>query len=172
MRPGVILFWCLAAPLVASALAVIVARNPLRSALFLVAHMLVIAVVFLSLSAQYVAAVQVVVYAGAIMVLFLFVIMLLNLGGGVPPQGSRWGVGAGLLMSAGMAALLVGTGVWRQGLAAGKATAATVSRGGSAQAIGYALFDPDLPWLFPFEVASVLLVVAVVGAIVLAKRNL
>jgi NADH-quinone oxidoreductase subunit J len=171
MRPGLVLFWVLAAPLVVSALLVVVSRNPLRSALFLVAHMLLIAAMFLSLSAQYLAAVQVVVYAGAIMVLFLFVIMLLNLGGASGGQkGIGWIAGAG--MGAALAALVIGTGVWRVGLHAGKATAKSLSQGGTVQSVGIALFDPELPWLFSFEVASVLLLAAVIGAIVLAKRKL
>ncbi len=171
MRPGVIAFWILALPLVVSALLVVVSRNPMRSALFLVAHMLLIAAMFLSLTAQYVAAVQVVVYAGAIMVLFLFVIMLLNLSGtGGGERGAGWATG--IAMSAGLAALLIAMGVWRAGLHAGKATAKSLSVGGTAQSIGFTLFDPELPWMFPFEVASVVLLVSVIGAIVLAKRRL
>ncbi len=171
MRPGVLMFWALALPLVVSAVMVVASRNPMRSALYLVAHMLLIAAMFLSLSAQYVAAVQVIVYAGAIMVLFLFVIMLLNLSGkGVLERGAGWLFG--MAMSAGLAALMVGAGVWRHGLHAGKATAKSLSAGGTAQSIGFTLFDPELPWLFPFEVASVLLLTAVVGAVVLAKRKL
>jgi NADH-quinone oxidoreductase subunit J len=168
----VLVFWCIAFPLVATALAVVITRNPLRSALALVAHMLLLAALFLSLSAQYVAAVQVIVYAGAIMVLFLFVIMLLNLGGAGAARRDGLGTKVGAGLGVALALALIGSGAWRNGLHAGKATARTVSGGGTAQAIGYALFDPDLPWLFPFEVASVVLVAAVVGAVVLAKRRL
>ena len=171
MRPGVITFWVLALPLVVFALLVVTSRNPMRSALFLVAHMLLMAGMFLSLSAQYIAAVQIIVYAGAIMVLFLFVIMLLNLSGrGGGERGLGWITG--IAMSAGLAALLAGTGVWRMGLHAGKATAKSLSVGGTAKSIGFALFDPELPWLFPFEAASVILLLAVVGAVFLAKRKL
>ncbi len=172
MRPGVLIFWLLAVPMVACALLVITSRNPLRSALFLVAHMMLLAGMFLSLSAQYVAAVQVVVYAGAIMVLFVFVIMLLNLGGSQKMDAAGLGWALGIAMSLGLAALFVGTGVWKSGLHAGKATAKTLAQGGTAQAVGFALFDPELPWLFPFEVASIVLLMAAVGAIVLAKRKL
>src|SRR5437588_5728507 len=75
-----LLFWLLAATSVGSAILVVANKNPVRSALFLVVNFFVLAVFYLTLSAQFIAAVQVIVYAGAIMVLFLFVIMLLNLG--------------------------------------------------------------------------------------------
>src|SRR2546421_7977399 len=80
MSGSMILFWILAAVSVGSALLVVANTNPVRSALFLVVNFFVLAVLYLTLSAQFIAAVQVIVYAGAIMVLFLFVIMLLNLG--------------------------------------------------------------------------------------------
>src|SRR2546423_12241546 len=75
-----IVFWILAVVSVVSALLVITNPNPVRSALFLVLTFLCVAVFYVTLSAQFIAAVQIIVYAGAIMVLFLFVIMLLNLG--------------------------------------------------------------------------------------------
>src|SRR5687768_220530 len=77
---SLILFWILALVSVGSAMLVVVNKNPVRSALFLVVNFFVLAVLYLTLSAQFIAAVQIIVYAGAIMVLFLFVIMLLNLG--------------------------------------------------------------------------------------------
>src|ERR1041384_8288390 len=80
MSADLLFFWILAAISVASAVLVVANRNPVRSALFLVVNFFVLAVFYLTLSAQFIAAVQVIVYAGAIMVLFLFVIMLLNLG--------------------------------------------------------------------------------------------
>src|ERR1041385_9016390 len=80
MSADLLFFWILAAISVASAVLVVANRNPVRSALFLVVNFFVLSVFYLTLSAQFIAAVQVIVYAGAIMVLFLFVIMLLNLG--------------------------------------------------------------------------------------------
>src|ERR1051326_3325632 len=74
------LFWILALTSVSSAILVVANKNPVRSALFLVLNFFVLALLYITLSAQFIAAVQVIVYAGAIMVLFLFVIMLLNLG--------------------------------------------------------------------------------------------
>src|SRR5271165_4000781 len=81
-----IVFWILALIAVFSALMVITNPNPVRSALFLVVTFICVAVFYVTLSAQFIAAVQIIVYAGAIMVLFLFVIMLLNLG---TPQALR-----------------------------------------------------------------------------------
>src|SRR5579872_5517390 len=77
---GMITFWVLAIISVCSALLVVANRNPVRSALFLVVNFFVLSVFYFTLGAQFIGAVQVIVYAGAIMVLFLFVIMLLNLG--------------------------------------------------------------------------------------------
>src|SRR5215831_3245908 len=75
-----VLFWILAVVSVVASIMMVVTRNPVRSALFLVVTFLCVAVFYITLSAQFIAAVQIIVYAGAIMVLFLFVIMLLNLG--------------------------------------------------------------------------------------------
>src|SRR5262245_16346432 len=81
-----ILFWILAVVSVGASIAMVATRNPVRSALFLVVTFLCVAVFYVMLTAQFLAAVQIIVYAGAIMVLFLFVIMLLNLGA---PQALR-----------------------------------------------------------------------------------
>src|SRR5579862_7923180 len=75
-----VLFWILAVISVVASIMMVVTRNPVRSALFLVVTFLCVAVYYVTLAAQFIAAVQIIVYAGAIMVLFLFVIMLLNLG--------------------------------------------------------------------------------------------
>lgn len=172
MTNHLIAFWVLAAAAVGSALAVVAQRNPVRSALFLVGHMLILAALFLTLSAQFVAAVQVIVYAGAIMVLVLFTIMLLNLGAG---GGDRRRRGASYVTAAILAMALALTmtagAVWRSGLHAAGATAKSVSSGGAVETIGYALYDPELQWLFPFELTSILLLTAVVGAVVLARRR-
>src|SRR5215472_273723 len=80
MSTNLVFFWILALISVGSAIYMVQTQNPVRSALFLVVTFLCVAVFYVTLSAQFIAAVQVIVYAGAIMVLFLFVIMLLNLG--------------------------------------------------------------------------------------------
>lgn len=151
----------------------ILQENPVRSALFLVLVMFCLAVLYLTLNAAFIAAVQVVVYAGAIMVLFIFVIMLLNLGapGAVPdrlkPQTILGGPLVGLILVAVLASLLavVPAALYP------KHTTLTGDLIG-ADAIGRTLFDPSNPWLFPFEVVSILLLVAAVGAVMLAKKRI
>ena len=168
-----ILFWILAVASVSSAMLVVLNKNPVRSALFLVLNFFVLAVLYLTLSAQFIAAVQIIVYAGAIMVLFLFVIMLLNLGA---PEAlvERGGLQtpAALFLGLIFLAALTAAGAVSAGLGASSATPATLHSGGSVEAVGIALFDGTKPWLFPFEVTSILLLVGIVGAIMLAKRRI
>jgi NADH-quinone oxidoreductase subunit J len=166
-------FYALAAVSVVSAIMVVANRNPVRSAISLVVNLFVLAVFYVTLSAEYIAVVQVIVYAGAIMVLFLFTIMLLNLGA---PEAlrERGGLQApiaallaliffGLLLSAGSLGGLVKPVA---------ATAQTLRTGGTVETIGKALFDPAQPWLFPFELTSVILLMGVVGSVILAKRRI
>lgn len=167
------LFWLLAAVSVCSAVLVVLHRNPVRSALFLVVNFFVLAVLYLTLSAQFIAAVQVIVYAGAIMVLFLFTIMLLNLGAPAAPADTRSiQKPVAIVLALAFVTILTGTGMVSSGMAASHATRDTLATGGTVQAVGLALFDANQPWLFPFEVTSLLLLVGVVGAIVMAKRRL
>jgi NADH-quinone oxidoreductase subunit J len=168
-----VLFWILAVTSVGSAMLVVLNKNPVRSALFLVLNFFVLAVLYLTLSAQFIAAVQVIVYAGAIMVLFLFVIMLLNLGA---PEllVEKGGLQAPLaiIMALAFLAALTAAGAVSAGLGPSPATAATLREGGTVEAVAYGLFDGNKPWLFPFEATSILLLVGIVGAIVLAKRRI
>ncbi|HZO90267.1 MAG TPA: NADH-quinone oxidoreductase subunit J [Chthonomonadaceae bacterium] len=164
-----IIFWIMAVISVVAAILMVANRNPVRSALFLVATFLCVAVLYLALTAQFIAAIQIIVYAGAIMVLFLFVIMLLNLGA---PQALRErgtiqpfaAVGLGLLF---IIALLGSESLIRVPRPAAPANPDL----GTVQSVGLNLFAPTLPWLFPFEVTSILLLVAIVGAIIMAKRR-
>ncbi len=168
-----LLFWILASLMILSAVFVVANRNPVRSALCLVLNMILLAIMYLSLSAQFIAVVQVIVYAGAIMVLFLFVIMLLNLG--APNALKEKGGMHSLIAVAAAGAFLVllsGAGAISTGLPAEQVTKKFLVDGGTIESIGLALYNPQLPWLFPFEVTSFLLLVAVVGAIVLAKRRI
>lgn len=164
-----IVFGILAILLIASGFGVILARSPIRSALFLVLALFFLAVEFLLLDAQLVAALQVIVYAGAIVVLFLFVIMLLNLQhepGTIARTGARYA--AGFLVSL----LLLGLARFLVGGAAlpgpGMNAVAPVEFGSTAQ-IAERMFTQHL---YAFEITSVLLLVAVVSAVVLAKKNL
>lgn len=160
------LFLGFGALLVATAMMVILHRNPVTSALFLVLSFCSLAGLYILLRAEFLGMVQIIVYAGAIMVLFLFVIMYLNLQHDVETgaqiavrRGIGWMVGALLLLLAGLLA--------NRGWSPGPVAEQLPAQGhGNAAAIGKVLYSR---FLFPFEITSVLLLVAMVGAIVLAK---
>lgn len=173
MTWSTVVFGVLAVTSVGTALLVVANRNPVRSALWLVLNFFVLAVLYLTLSAQFIAAAQVIVYAGAIMVLFLFTIMLLNLGGAdiLRESGGLRAAAAVALAGIFLGALaLAGSLGGSMGLP--EAAPGAIARNGTVEAIGHSLFDPGQPWLFPFEITSVLLLVGIVGSIVLAKRRL
>jgi len=152
------------------ALMVVASKNPVHSALFMLPLFFHVAGVFVMLNAEFLAAVQVLVYAGAILVLFLFVIMLLN----VRQEEKRsrfqakWAVTlpVGLTLGGFLMTILVRSSfTGKQGVD----TIEAVKQLGNSQAIGMALYTE---YLFPFEIASIILLVAMVGAIVLAKKKL
>ncbi len=179
---------------VASSILVIAMRNPVHSALFLLLTFLCVAVLFVMKSAEFVAAVQVLVYAGGIMVLFLFVVMLINVRH-LPQErvlSQFWkgglAVGLGLLL---LFASIVRPGVYHDERISkrdlrstvtyrtqnvtnpdGTVTSKRVARRrnvGNSEAVGMALYRE---YLVPFEVASLFLLVAMIGAIVIGKREL
>jgi NADH:ubiquinone oxidoreductase subunit 6 (subunit J) len=160
---SVVAFAILAALVVGSAAGVLLRRNPIHAALFLVVNLASVAGLFLTLRAEFLAAAQVIVYAGAIAVLFVFAIMVLIPGkeetGPDPLRSQRMMavplVGIFLLL----AALILRSAVLRS-----PGPSAAVP--GGVEALGRLLFTD---YLFPFEVASVLLLVAIVGVIALAK---
>jgi NADH-quinone oxidoreductase subunit J len=167
------LFWVASLFTLVSAILCITRRSPVASALWLVSVLFHLSVLYVMLDAQFIAAVQVLVYAGAIMVLFLFVIMLLNLGRLGPPdmRGAR-----GKLIALAAGGILLGElYVLRRvalspGLVLEPGTVTrTAEQEGIVQAIARPLFEQ---YLIPFEIASVMLLAAVVGAVVLAKRKL
>jgi NADH-quinone oxidoreductase subunit J len=165
-----VVFGLLAGLLIASALGVVTLRSPIRSALSLVVTLFLIAVMFLLLDAELLAALQVIVYAGAIMVLFLFVIMLLNLQE-QPRAMVRWGMrsAAGLVGSL-FCLSIVRFLVSRPAQVPGGGMGGAVPAGfGSTPQVAEALFTRHL---LAFEITSVVLLVAIVGAVVLAKRTL
>jgi NADH-quinone oxidoreductase subunit J len=163
MAPALILFYVLAGLLVLSSLLVVLQRNVIYCAMSLVAALFFMAVLFLTLDAPMVAVLQILVYAGAIMVLFLFVIMLLSPSASENRGGAWWGLGAGAaLFLAGALATLA-----TNGESAPDPIAATALFG-SPEALAQSLFTD---FVLPFEIASVLLLVAIVGAVVLAKRE-
>jgi NADH-quinone oxidoreductase subunit J len=145
----------------------LLSRNAVHSALFLVLNFTTIAVLFLILSAPFLFVMQITVYAGAIMVLFIFVVMLLGAEQlqGIAPGGHRWQVPLSLLL--GLALLATFGYVLLSGAQAGaEASGAPLDAGPAA--IGLALFEN---YVFPFEIASVLLLVAMVGVVVLRTRR-
>jgi NADH-quinone oxidoreductase subunit J len=153
----------------AAAMAITLQRSAVHNALFLVLTLFCIAVLFLSLGAEFLAAVQVLVYAGAIMVLFLFVITLLNpLQAETPDRLRSQAVVAGAL---GLVLLIEVWLVVQSGvLAVLPATAPPPVTGTSnVEQLGLALFST---YLVPFEVTSILLLVAMVGAVVLARGRI
>jgi NADH-quinone oxidoreductase subunit J len=159
-------FWIFAVPLVVTAAGVIVARNPMYAAMNLVAAFFFLAGIYVLLVAHLIAFMQILVYAGAVMVLFLFVIMLLSLGNehvlGERHRAIQW-IGAG-----GAVGL-----VWVIALAVGDVHSADATQlaadFGTVKAVGRALYTE---FLLPFEVTSLLLLVAIVGAVVVAKERI
>jgi len=161
----VILFFFLAIALVASAITVVAHPNPIYSALTLVNALFLIAVMFVLLDAHMIAALQVIVYAGAIMVLFLFVIMLLGLETEDRDSGRLGLRGVAVVGGAVLAVQLAALSA----AASAKTPAAGVAAGyGSTESLAERLFEVHV---LPFELTSVLLLVAIVGAMVMARRR-
>ena len=158
-----IIFLFFGALCVAGAVNLLVQRHPINSALSLVVVMGSLAVEYLLLGAEFVAAVQVIVYAGAIMVLFVFVIMLLNAGEEERTKGSR------VALLFGIPGMLVGSVLvgWVLIARTGSQTVAAGALPGAPRIIGWLLFHN---FLLPFEVTSILVLIAIMGAVVLASH--
>jgi NADH-quinone oxidoreductase subunit J len=161
-----VVFWVVAPVSVGAGVLMLLQRNAVHAALFLILNQFTLAVFFVLLGAHFLAAVQVIVYAGAIMVLFLFVIMFLGIDRREALvetiRGQRLlAVGLGLLLAAGVV-LAVGVGV---GLSSVPGPA---PGGDNIRAVARILFTD---YVFPFEVTSILLIVAAVAAMVLARRK-
>jgi NADH-quinone oxidoreductase subunit J len=159
-----VLFLVFGAICVAGAINLLAQTHPISSALSLVVVMASLAVEYLLLGAEFVAAVQVIVYAGAVMVLFIFVIMLLNAGEEERTQGSR------VAMILGVPGVLAG-GLLIAWTLLHRFNAGSVPLGalpGSPKTIGNLLFHE---FLLPFEITSVLVLIAIMGAVVLAQRT-
>ena len=158
------LFFAVAA--IASGLLVVILQNPLRAALSLVINLFSVAGLYLSLNAYFLATVQVIVYAGAIMVLFLFVIMMIDVREVVlqrfMPGGNLPAMVLIVLLGAEMLALVL----WSDRFAV--TSPVTMPAGGEIGRLSKTLFAD---YLLPFEVASVILLAALVGAIVLARKE-
>ncbi|HJR18040.1 MAG TPA: NADH-quinone oxidoreductase subunit J [Gemmatimonadales bacterium] len=181
-----VVFYIFATIAVLSAALCILQRSPMVSALWLISTMFCLAAIYVLLNAQFIAAIQVLVYAGAIMVLFLFVIMLLNLSHAEPDMRGPSSMAAALvivgLLSVELLALtrytprrLAGElSQWptftdpATAFVAGQVTQQETAARGVVGALAGPLFQV---YLIPFEITSVLLLAAIVGAVVLAKRN-
>jgi NADH-quinone oxidoreductase subunit J len=160
-------FIVLAVVMLAGAVGVVTLRQPVHAALSLVVTLLALAVTYVTLQAHFLAVIQVIVYAGAIMVLFLFVIMLLNVEGQAPPPHLRWlpplAFATALLVAAGIA---VTAFVDRAPLPA--AARVSALQGGSAEQVGTLLFSH---YVLAFQLVGVLLLAGIVGAVSLAQRG-
>jgi NADH-quinone oxidoreductase subunit J len=159
------LFYLLASVAVFSALMVVFARNPIKSVIYLVVCFLSIAGHYILLNAQFLAIVHIIVYTGAIMVLFLFVIMLMNLNKSNEPQKTNL-TKISAVMSGGLLFLVL--------LASLKDASLIIARNpvdhhiGLVQTLGKVLYQT---YMLPFEVTSVLFIAAMVGAVLLSKRD-
>ncbi|MGH9029170.1 MAG: NADH-quinone oxidoreductase subunit J family protein, partial [Acidimicrobiales bacterium] len=170
-RVDAVTFAVAAALVLAGAIGVVVSRNPVHAALMLVMTLLGVAVLFVEQQANFLAAVQVIVYAGAIVVLFLFVIMFLGVDRreniAQEPLTAQRPLAVAIVALGLSGLLFLGVSAkWSVGAhsVVGKARGQT---GGDVAALGRAVFTT---YLFPFEVTAALLVIAVVGAVVLARR--
>jgi NADH-quinone oxidoreductase subunit J len=162
-----ILFFVCALLAVAGAVFLILAREPIHSALSLILVMMSLAVLYLLLGAEFIAAVQIIVYAGAIMVLFVFVIMLLNAGVEERTNFSKLAIPGVILAGA----LLLEIAYWMFHSAIGRALA-NGADAPTTEASTYALSEMLFrQYLFPFEATSILILIAVLGAWVLARRE-
>jgi len=165
-----IAFYTLAAFILGFAVLVITTRNTVHSVLFLVLDFLFVAGLYVLLAAEFVAVIQVLVYAGGIVVLYLFVVMLVNLKGPVEAYMDPHRQGRlGLALAIAVLLEVVAIGAYSYVRPTPAASAAVVPVTGNTQEVGWLLYTS---YLIPFEIASMLLLVAMIGAIVLAKREL
>jgi NADH-quinone oxidoreductase subunit J len=168
-----IAFYTIAAFILGFAVMVVTTKDTVHSVLFLVLDFLFVAALYVLLGAQFLAVIQILVYAGGIVVLYLFVVMLVNLKRlpevhEDPHRRTR----LGLVLSAlvlGELAVITAYGYAKPSPAMADAAAAAMPVTGNTQEVGWMLYTS---YLIPFEIASMLLLVAMIGAIVLAKREL
>lgn len=171
MSSELIVFFILAAVGVLSGILMITRPNPVNSALFLILNFMALAGLYITLHAQFVAIIQILVYAGAIMVLVLFVIMLLNLEDEEPLREQMSKRHYGSLLVALLALVLIVQVIgWNSGgtLEAMREQSPHALRIGTVEHIGSMLFTEHV---YPFELTSILLLAAIIGAIVMAKKR-
>lgn len=166
MSMELIIFTVLSALTLASAIGVVITRNPITSVLLLILTFFCISGHYLMMNAQFLAIVNIIVYAGAIMVLFLFVIMLMNLNKDTEPQKSTLVQFAGVI-SGGCLLLVILMAFQRTDLLL-EQTHTTVTNIGLIKVLGKKLFTE---FVFPFEISSVLFLSAMIGTVVLGKKD-
>lgn len=172
--PDVLVFATAAVLILVGAVGVLASRNPVHSALSLIMTLFGVAVAFVAQSADFLAAVQVIVYAGAIVVLFLFVIMFLGVDrrdpvGVEPLVGQRAFAGVGVAITVAGLIALMARSHWVTGAVAVSTNGArTTTASANVKELGTAVFTT---YLFAFEATAALLVIAVVGAVLLARRE-
>ena len=161
-----ILFWFLSALALGSALMMVFSRNPVYSVLWLIVVFFAISGHYILLNAQFLAEVNIIVYAGAIMVLFLFVIMLMNLNADNEPQKNRWLKFAGAI--AGGSLLLILVAALRQSETLLDQKTVDTGASGLIHNLGKVLYTD---YVLPFEISSILFLSAMVGAVVIGKKE-
>lgn len=164
MSATLVVFFVLAALAVLGAVNLIIQKHPIHSALSLIVVMVALAGLYLLMGAEFVAAVQIIVYGGAVMVLFVFVIMLLNAGEEEHTNFSKLASYAGVPLAVGLGGIIAAA-LLRGG---GHMDAATDGTLTSTRALSMSIFSD---FVFPFELTSFLILVAILGAIVLAQRE-
>jgi NADH-quinone oxidoreductase subunit J len=165
MSPALLVFFLLAALSVIGALSLILQKHPIHSALSLIVVMISLAGLYLLMGAEFVAAVQIIVYGGAIMVLFVFVIMLLNAGAEEHTDFSKLAKFGGLPLALALTGLLAAAMIHNGSAVANNATPDALA---STTDISMLLFST---FVYPFELTSFLILVAIMGALVLAQRE-
>lgn len=163
---NIYIFYCLSVLMIFSSLMVLISRKPIHSLLYLIFSFFVLAGHYILLNAQFLAVVHIIVYAGAIMVLFLFTVMLLNLNIVAEERKSRFSqilavVAAGLLLVS-----LVGA---TKGLSIKPGFEPSSLQIGTVQNLGKVLFNQ---YVLPFEIASILFISAMVGAVMLGRKEI
>lgn len=160
------IFWLLGGLTIGTALMVVLSKHPVRSVLFLVLTFFMITANYVLMNAQFIAIVNIIVYAGAIMVLFLFVLMLLNLNKTNEPKGSILMTFGAVIAAGGLLTVLVAA--VRDAVLAPTMIDANSENAGLVENLGQLLFTK---YVLPFEVSSILFIAAMVGAVLLAKRD-
>jgi NADH-quinone oxidoreductase subunit J len=163
MTASILFFVVIGAVCLASAIGVIISRIPIHSALYLLVNFVTLAILYVTLEAQFLAAAQVIIYAGGIVILILFVIMLIGsekIETRAPHR--TWTPYAGILLGV----ALISSMIYSFVATPAPAGATTSINGGAPETVGIALFTQ---YILPFEMAAVLLLVALLGALLLAR---